>query len=86
MDAGLRITHFSDIERLEEIGVAVSIETVGKSYDIATSESMCAIFKTEWFRNNTVHHEIGGHWKGFDLLDLETRKMGLVVHRGAHLR
>ena len=65
MDAGLRITHFSHIERLEEIGVVTPIETVGKSYDSATSKSMCAILKTELFRNNAVHNEIGGLGRRF---------------------
>jgi transposase InsO family protein len=47
-------------ERLEELGVAASIGTVGDSFDNAMAESMFALFKTELFRNPAVLASVGG--------------------------
>ena len=59
-------------DRVEEIGAAPSIGTVGDSYDNAMAESMFSIFKTELFRNPAVLADWGGHWKGLDDLEIAT--------------
>jgi putative transposase len=61
-------------ERLDEIGAAPSIGTVGDSYDNAMAESVMALFKTELHRNPAVLAENGGHWKGLDDLEIATCK------------
>jgi putative transposase len=71
-DAGSQYTSVTYTDRLEEIGAAPSIGTVGDSYDNALAESMFAIFKTELFRNPAVLAAIGGHWTGIDDLEIET--------------
>jgi hypothetical protein len=59
-------------DRIEEIGAAPSIGTVGDSFDNAMAESMFSIFKTELFRNPAVLRDAGGHWKGLDDLEIAT--------------
>jgi len=56
-------------ERLDEIGAAPSIGTVGDSYDNALAESVMGLYKTELHRNPAVLAAHGGHWEGLD--DLE---------------
>jgi transposase InsO family protein len=73
-DAGSQYVSLAYTERLEELGVAASIGTVGDSFDNAMAESMFALFKTELFRNPSVLASVGGHWKGLDDLEIETAK------------
>jgi transposase InsO family protein len=71
-DAGSQYTSVTYTDRLDEIGAAPSIGTVGDSYDNALAEAQFSIFKTELFRNPAVLDEAGGHWKGLDDLDIAT--------------
>jgi putative transposase len=73
-DAGSQYTSVTYTDRLEEIGAAPSIGTIGDSFDNALAESMFSIFKTELFRNPAVLASVGGHWKGLDDLEIETCK------------
>lgn len=73
-DAGSQYVSIAYTERLEELGVAASIGTVGDSFDNAMAESMFALFKTELFRNPAVLSRVAGHWKGLDDLEIETAK------------
>ena len=73
-DAGSQYTSVTYTDRLEEIGAAPSIGTIGDSFDNALAESMFSIFKTELFRNPAVLAGVGGHWKGLDDLEIETCK------------
>ena len=59
-------------ERLEEIGAAPSIGTVGDSFDNAMAESVMCLYKTELHRNPAVLADNGGHWKGLDDLEIAT--------------
>ena len=69
-DAGSQYTSITYTERLDDVGAAPSIGTVGDSYDNAMAESVMGIFKTELFRNPAALEANGGPWKGLD--DLET--------------
>jgi putative transposase len=71
-DAGSQYTSVAYTDRVDEIGAAPSIGTVGDSFDNAMAESMFSIFKTELFRNPAVLAEWGGHWKGLDDLEIAT--------------
>jgi putative transposase len=71
-DAGSQYTSVSYTERLDDIGAAPSIGTVGDSFDNAMAESMMGTFKTELYRNPAVLTRNGGHWKGLDDLEIET--------------
>jgi putative transposase len=71
-DAGSQYTSIAYTERLEEIGAAPSIGTVGDSYDNALAESVIGLFKKELHRNPAVLARIGGHWRGLDNLEIET--------------
>ena len=71
-DAGSQYTSIAYTDRLEEIGAAPSIGTIGDSYDNAMAESVIGLFKTELFRNRAVLERVGGHWKGLDDLEVET--------------
>jgi transposase InsO family protein len=73
-DAGSQYTSVTYTDRLEEIGAAPSIGTIGDSFDNALAESMFSIFKTELFRNPAVLAAVDGHWKGLDDLEIETCK------------
>jgi putative transposase len=75
-DAGSQYTSIAYTDRLEEIGAAPSIGTVGDSFDNAMAESVIALFKTELHRNPAVLAGVGGHWKGLD--DLEVATCGWV--------
>jgi putative transposase len=69
-DAGSQYTSIAYTERLDDIGAAPSIGTVGDSYDNAMAESVIGLFKTELHRNPAALSANGGPWKGLD--DLET--------------
>jgi len=69
-------TSIAYTDRLEEIGAAPSIGTIGDSFDNAMAESVIALFKTELHRNPAVLTGVGGHWKGLD--DLEVATCGWV--------
>ncbi len=71
-DAGSQYTSIAHTDRLDDIGAAPSIGTVGDSYDNAMAESVIGLFKTELHRNPAVLARVGGHWKGVDDLELET--------------
>ena len=71
-DAGSQYTSVSYTDRIDEIGAAPSIGTVGDSFDNAMAESMMGAFKTELYRNPAVLSRNGGHWKGLDDLEIET--------------
>ena len=75
-DAGSQYTSIAYTDRLEEIGAAPSIGTIGDSFDNAMAESVIALYKTELHRNPAVLAGVGGHWKGFD--DLEVATCGWV--------
>jgi hypothetical protein len=63
-------------ERLDDVGAAPSIGTVGDSYDNAVAESVMGLFKTELHRNPAALEANGGRWKGLD--DLEPATCGWV--------
>jgi putative transposase len=71
-DAGSQYTSVTYTDRLDDIGAAPSIGTIGDSYDNAMAESVIALFKTELFRNRAVLERVGGHWRGLDDLEVET--------------
>jgi putative transposase len=71
-DAGSQYTSISYTERLEDIGAAPSIGTIGDSFDNAMAETTIGLFKTELFRNRAVLEKVGGHWKGLDDIEVET--------------
>lgn len=73
-DAGSQYTSVTYTDRIDEIGAAPSIGTIGDSFDNAMAESMFSIFKTELFRNPAVLRDVGGHWKGLDDLEVATCK------------
>ena len=59
-------------ERLDDVGAAPSIGTVGDSYDNAMAESVMGLFKTELHRNPAALAANGGPWKGLDDLEIAT--------------
>ncbi len=63
-------------ERLDDVGAAPSIGTVGDSFDNAMAESVMGLFKTELHRNPAALAANGGPWKGLD--DLEPATCGWV--------
>ena len=71
-DAGSQYTSVLYTDRLDEIGAAPSIGTVGDSFDNAMAESVMGIFKTELHRNPAALADNGGHWKGLDDLEIAT--------------
>ena len=75
-DAGSQYTSIAYTDRLDEIGAAPSIGTVGDSYDNALAESAIGLFKTELHRNPAAIAANGGPWKGLD--DLEAATCGWV--------
>jgi len=75
-DAGSQYTSIAYTDRLDDIGAAPSIGTVGDSYDNAMAESVISLFKTELHRNPAMLAAAGGHWKGLD--DLEVATCGWV--------
>jgi len=65
-------TSIAHTDRLEDIGAAPSIGTVGDSFDNAMAESVIGLYKTELHRNPAVLARNGGHWSGLDDLEVET--------------
>ena len=59
-------------ERLDDVGAAPSIGTVGDSFDNAMAESVMGLFKTELHRNPAALAANGGPWKGLDDLEIAT--------------
>ena len=71
-DAGSQYTSIAYTERLEEIGAAPSIGTVGDSFDNAMAETTIGLFKTELHRNPAALAQNGGPWRGLDDLEIAT--------------
>lgn len=71
-DAGSQYTSIAYTERLDDIGAAPSIGTVGDSFDNAMAESVMGIFKTELHRNPAALADNGGPWRGLDDLEIAT--------------
>ena len=57
-------------DRIDEVGAAPSIGTVGDSFDNAMAESVMGLFKTELHRNPAALAANGGPWKGLDDLEI----------------
>ena len=71
-DAGSQYTSITYTERLDDIGAAPSIGTIGDSFDNAMAESVIGLFKTELHRNPAALATNGGPWKGLDDLEIAT--------------
>ncbi len=71
-DAGSQYTSVLYTDRIDEVGAAPSIGTVGDSYDNAMAESVMGIFKTELHRNPAALTANGGPWRGLDDLEIAT--------------
>jgi putative transposase len=71
-DAGGQYTSIAYTDRLDNIGAAPSIGTVGDSFDNAMAESVIGLFKTELHRNPAALARNGGHWRGLDDLEIAT--------------
>jgi transposase InsO family protein len=71
-DAGSQYTSIAYTGRLDEIGAAPSIGTVGDSYDNAMAESVNALYKTELHRNPAALRTNSGPWRGLDDLEIAT--------------
>jgi putative transposase len=71
-DAGAQYTSIAYTDRLDEIGAAPSIGTIGDSYDNAMAETTIGLFKTELHRNPAALARNAGHWRGLDDLEVAT--------------
>lgn len=71
-DAGSQYTSIAYTDRLDEIGAAPSIGTVGDSYDNALAETTIGLFKTELHRNPAALAQNDGPWRGLDDLEIAT--------------
>jgi transposase InsO family protein len=71
-DAGGQYVSIAYTDRLDDIGAAPSIGTVGDSFDNAMAESVIGLFKAELHRNPAVLAANGGHWRGLDDLEIAT--------------
>jgi putative transposase len=71
-DAGGQYVSIAYTDRLDDIGAAPSIGTVGDSFDNAMAESVIGLFKTELHRNPAALAANGGHWRGLDDLEIAT--------------
>jgi len=71
-DAGSQYTSIAYTDRLEEVGAAPSIGTIGDSYDNALAETTIGLFKTELHRNPAALAANGGPWRGLDDLEIAT--------------
>lgn len=69
-DAGSQYTSIAYTDRLDDIGAAPSIGTVGDSYDNAMAETTIGLFKTELHRNPAALRRNGGPWRGLDDLEI----------------
>lgn len=70
-DAGSQYTSIAYTDRLDEVGAAPSIGTIGDSYD-AMAETTIGLFKTELHRNPAALAANGGPWRGLDDLEIAT--------------
>ncbi len=71
-DAGSQYTSIAYTDRLEEIGAAPSIGTIGDSFDNAMAETTIGLYKTELHRNPAALAANGGPWRGLDDLEIAT--------------
>lgn len=71
-DAGSQYTSIAYTDRLDEVGAAPSIGTIGDSYDNAMAETTIGLFKTELHRNPAALAANGGPWRGLDDLEIAT--------------
>jgi len=71
-DAGSQYTSIAHTDRLDDIGAAPSIGTIGDSFDNAMAESVIGLFKTELHRNPAALRANGGPWRGLDDLEIAT--------------
>lgn len=71
-DAGSQYTSIAYTDRIDEVGAAPSIGTVGDSYDNALAESAIGLYKTELHRNPAALAKNGGPWRGLDDLEIAT--------------
>lgn len=71
-DAGSQYVSIAYTDRLDDIGAAPSIGTVGDSFDNAMAETTISLFKTELHRNPASLRANGGHWRGLDDLEIAT--------------
>jgi putative transposase len=71
-DAGSQYTSIAYTERIDDVGAAPSIGTVGDSFDNAMAESVVGLFKTELHRNPAALATNGGPWRGLDDLEIAT--------------
>ena len=71
-DAGSQYTSITYTDRLDEIGAAPSIGTIGDSFDNAMAETTIGLFKTELHRNPAAVAANGGPWRGLDDLEIAT--------------
>ena len=69
-DAGSRYTSIAYTDRLDDIGAAPSIGTIGDSYDNAMAETTIGLFKTELHRNPAALHRNDGPCRSLDDLEL----------------
>jgi putative transposase len=71
-DAGSQYTSIAYTDRLEEMGAAPSIGTIGDSFDNALAETTNGLYKTELHRNPAALAANGGPWKGLEDLEIAT--------------
>jgi putative transposase len=71
-DAGSQYTSIAHTQRLDDIGAAPSIGSVGDSFDNAMAEAINALYKAELYRNPAALADNGGPWKGLDDLEIAT--------------
>ena len=76
-DAGSQYTSIAYTDRLDQVGAAPSIGTVGDSFDNAMAETTIGLFKAELHRNPAALAANGGPWRGLD--DLEVATCGWVA-------
>jgi putative transposase len=77
-DAGAQYTSIGFTQRLDAVGAAPSIGSVGDAYDNALAETTIGLYKTELIR----HH---GPWKGLDDVELSTMEyVDWYNHRRLH--
>jgi putative transposase len=69
-DAGGQYVSIAYTDRLDGIGAAPSIGSVGDSFDNAITESVIGLFKTELHRKPAVLVRHGGHWPSPDDLEI----------------
>ncbi len=75
-DAGGQYVSIAYTDRLDDIGAARSIGTVGDSFNSAMAESVTGLFKTEPQRNLAALAANGGHWRSLDTSRTRTLSPG----------